>query len=59
MPRKEGVPSDESEPMPPPPPCISYAKIPNQHGPYANRSWDKAVASAYHIRGGLVQERGM
>jgi hypothetical protein len=24
-------------------PCISYTKVPNQYGPYAYCSWDKAV----------------
>ena len=27
----------------PPPPCMSYAKVPNQYGPYAYCSLDKAV----------------
>ena len=27
----------------PPPPCNSYAKVPNQYGPYAYCSLDKAV----------------
>ena len=30
----------------PPPPCISYAKIPNYYGPYAYCSLDKGVAYA-------------
>ena len=29
--------------MPPPPLCKSYAKVPNQYGPYACCSLDKAV----------------
>ena len=35
---------------PPPPPCISYAKIPNQYGPYAYCSLDTGVACAQHIQ---------
>ena len=33
----------------PPPPCISYAKVPNECAPYAYCSLDKAVADAQHI----------
>ena len=34
----------------PPPPCISYAKVPNQYGPYAYCSLDTGVACARHIQ---------
>ena len=32
----------------PPPPCISYAKVPNQYGPYAYCSLNTGVACAAH-----------
>ena len=35
---------------PPPPPCNSYAKVPNEYGPYAYYSLDKGVACAQHIQ---------
>ena len=34
----------------PPPPCISYAKVPNQYGPYAYCSLDTGVACAQHMQ---------
>ena len=36
--------------VPPSPPCLSYAKVRNQYGPYAYCSLDKAVACARHIQ---------
>ena len=30
-------------PTQPPPPCISYTKVPNKYGPYAYCSSDKAI----------------
>ena len=33
-----------------PPPCISYANVPNYYGPYAHCSLDKGVACAQHIQ---------
>ena len=35
---------------PPPPRCDSYAKVPNQCGPYAYCSLDEGVAGAQHIQ---------
>ena len=34
----------------PPPPCISYANVPNYYGPYAHCSLDTCVACAQHIQ---------
>ena len=34
----------------PPPPCISYAKVPNEYGPYAYCSLDTGVACARHMQ---------
>ena len=34
----------------PPPPCISYADVRNDYGPYAHCSLDKAIACAQHIQ---------
>ena len=34
----------------PPPPCISYAKVPNQYGPYAYCSLNTGVACARRIQ---------
>ena len=42
----------------PPPPCNSYGKVPNQYGPCAYCSLDRAVPCAYHMHGERVQERG-
>ena len=35
---------------PPLPSCPSYAKVPNEYGPYACCSLDKGVACARHIQ---------
>ena len=35
---------------PPPPPCISYAKVHNYYSPYTYCSLDKGVACAQHIQ---------
>ena len=39
-----------ASPLPPAPPCISYANVRNYYGPYAHCSLDKGVACVQHIQ---------